>query len=1359
MKNNMSRPIHLLKNVLLCSVVFIFLCPIIFGNPNTSLPFTLQKEPAITLGLSYNAGTIYDADNDGLEIIGGVVDLSVASSSIRADLNQSNLCTRWEVYSTAADTNHVTPVCYGSKSCCNSIGLLPARERWDEPLYLTYGQYGATHSTIVGAQIFDDGVYFSSWQGLPVIFVSPVRTEVSIQEATEKIEKIKHYNSGIKQIRLTAPLSFSVAGERESENIDITLELENKKIILENIDRALADWDDSGTLQILEKNSNLNAALSSKKISLLDMVTVKNALAFTRTHDYSGTVTFPKPPQVEGAEILYCPDDTITSCLVVIRCNPSKIIRPCRKETADSFIVYVPHFSTIAVVADNLTAQITILSPDNWSILEHGEDIFLNISSNVSIKLNESVDGQPPVFLGNGTQFSTLLAGTLSHGVFSNGQHTLVLGVEDTFGKNASIHHTFTVNDTTSPSFSVNLSNESSYSFQATLTIQLNASEYAQVSTKINNNNFSTPLDIGLQKSTLITISPQSGQNTLVINLSDYNGNSKIASYQFMLDTPQQSNCTDALQNGDETGIDCGGSCNGCIPFNISTNKPAYNLSDSIYLTVVARETSVVNMTVFRAGIVSSRLSFVPVFSGAPIAETRVLSNTSQSGNYTINATLYYRNTTQNILAFFEILPLPINTLTVSITANVTVVPEDSFVRFTSSVSGNVSATAFAWDFNTDGVIDNTTAEPLYHFITNGTYITNLSVKTTEANQSDTEIIIVKKRYNITFLTIDNITNGAIANAEITLDDFTQNTSSEGKVVFSVVEGAYDLAVHKQGYRAVSNTTTFTSNALFEIRLAQKDSTAPLITLLGPENNTRYDTAQLTFTYLVTDTSLSTCTLYTSRDNNFWKRESASYNILPAEQNAFILNVTEQEYFWKIECIDREGNKNTSVMRLVNISSVSIISEANNPEVQQNNSFTENSQIILAEIKNAESSLSGLGNIELEAAKELQLQKSLELARREIERANRDLNSLKWRKLNDTELAAEQQRILQKVEEVRQTTPRSLHVLDSSEFVKYPPKESVEAVLLIILNQSNKKYSKKEIASILAQNLKIQSQITLTTNYKLIDVEYLSGVQKTITLIHKKIPPGTATGGFYEYIPKEIAKDIDEITILSEYAVVARDPLIKMEIQKTGEVSYYFKKRLSRAQAELLHSVLIDASFQPIKKQGITGLSIFQAWYENFVTGSDIRLIIEISLIVVLALVFLYYQLGGGPQLMLLLTSGDQRKNFKELNYLRDKIESYLAENNYGQAKLIYKEMETLYRQITPQHRPKVYPMLLLLKNKMDYTFIATTIALAERHLAQNEKKKAMELYAQIRPFYKNVSVEYKSKIVAQCIELHKKLN
>ena len=148
---------------------------------DTTENITINK--TINIDLEYKPCSVYDADDDGIETLTGVVDLTVENTQFNWDANEENLCTRWETYS--VEDEELTALCYGSQKCCNFIGLYVTRPDWNEPFYSAYGQYGATFNNIVSAQVLYvdynlsvdnpySEIYYSEWDNLNVEYYESI---------------------------------------------------------------------------------------------------------------------------------------------------------------------------------------------------------------------------------------------------------------------------------------------------------------------------------------------------------------------------------------------------------------------------------------------------------------------------------------------------------------------------------------------------------------------------------------------------------------------------------------------------------------------------------------------------------------------------------------------------------------------------------------------------------------------------------------------------------------------------------------------------------------------------------------------------------------------------------------------------------------------------------------------------------------------------------------------------------------------------------------------------------------------------------------------------------------------------------
>ncbi|MBI2134819.1 hypothetical protein HYU09_02435 [Candidatus Woesearchaeota archaeon] len=152
------------------------------GDKSTAKEVILiVPERKITIELEYKSGSVYDSNDDGVEDTYGIIDLTTENTGFNWEVNEENLCTRWETYS--VEDEESTIVCYGSSKCCSFVDLAAAKPVWNEPFYSSYGQYGATYNNIISAQVLhvDYGIsanepyaeiYNSEWKDLSASYYS-----------------------------------------------------------------------------------------------------------------------------------------------------------------------------------------------------------------------------------------------------------------------------------------------------------------------------------------------------------------------------------------------------------------------------------------------------------------------------------------------------------------------------------------------------------------------------------------------------------------------------------------------------------------------------------------------------------------------------------------------------------------------------------------------------------------------------------------------------------------------------------------------------------------------------------------------------------------------------------------------------------------------------------------------------------------------------------------------------------------------------------------------------------------------------------------------------------------------------------
>ncbi|MBL7055888.1 hypothetical protein ISS07_03180, partial [Candidatus Woesearchaeota archaeon] len=208
-------------------------------------------EKIINVDLAYGDNEFYDANDDGIETITGIVDFTSKDSVFNWEVDSNNLCTRYDVES--VEDSVITSLCYGSSNCCAFVNLQNSRDAWNESLYLSYGSYGASFNNIVSAQVlhidynlsadnpYSDVVY-SSWKNL-----------------TAKFED--------NTIRFTDTcVDTCVLSGFNDTSYTLIIEIENTTLTIDNLDYS-----------IIEKQINTEPTL----VKEIENITIKNTENYT----------------------------------------------------------------------------------------------------------------------------------------------------------------------------------------------------------------------------------------------------------------------------------------------------------------------------------------------------------------------------------------------------------------------------------------------------------------------------------------------------------------------------------------------------------------------------------------------------------------------------------------------------------------------------------------------------------------------------------------------------------------------------------------------------------------------------------------------------------------------------------------------------------------------------------------------------------------------------------------------------------------------------------------------------------------------------------------------------------------------
>ena len=134
----------------------------------------------ITTNMAYKSGTLFDTDDDGVELNTSAIDFTVENTNFSWQVNEAYLCTQWRVHPDGSDT--ATAVCYGSSECCALLEVSPEISKWNDPLVIATGLYGtAANNTISSRVIYanysfeTDNIYsdiiYNEWASLTARFL------------------------------------------------------------------------------------------------------------------------------------------------------------------------------------------------------------------------------------------------------------------------------------------------------------------------------------------------------------------------------------------------------------------------------------------------------------------------------------------------------------------------------------------------------------------------------------------------------------------------------------------------------------------------------------------------------------------------------------------------------------------------------------------------------------------------------------------------------------------------------------------------------------------------------------------------------------------------------------------------------------------------------------------------------------------------------------------------------------------------------------------------------------------------------------------------------------------------------------
>ena len=115
-----------------------------------AITISSEGEKQIDINLEFSNSTNYDPNNDGIESINSVVDLTVQNTKFNWNVNEEKLLTKWKITNEDKET---TNICYGNPEGCSFIDLTSESDNWNDIFYVNYNKDGAGYTNKIESQV------------------------------------------------------------------------------------------------------------------------------------------------------------------------------------------------------------------------------------------------------------------------------------------------------------------------------------------------------------------------------------------------------------------------------------------------------------------------------------------------------------------------------------------------------------------------------------------------------------------------------------------------------------------------------------------------------------------------------------------------------------------------------------------------------------------------------------------------------------------------------------------------------------------------------------------------------------------------------------------------------------------------------------------------------------------------------------------------------------------------------------------------------------------------------------------------------------------------------------------------------
>ncbi len=728
------------------------------------------------------------------------------------------------------------------------------------------------------------------------------------------------------------------------------------------------------------------------------------------------------------------------------------------------------------------------------------------------------------------------------------------------------------------------------------------------------------------------------------------------------------------------------------LSVSLAADRTSYKVGQTALIIVSATASADTYMTVE----MPDNRTFIYSYSNASYPRSVSLA-LNRSGTYTARALTYMGLfTTQDTLSFQVE-----SDLDAEIDANETSIQAKDSVKFDADVSGGIPPYTYRWDFD-----DGTTSDlksPVHAFNADRTHDVVLKVTDSAGNSiSSTERIKVQTKFRVVIKVTDDA-GTALKYADVEIGDDEERTNTSGQVEFMLSNKTYELDISHKNFTSLSGILKVNSSHILSYRL-EKDQSAvfPEVSLISPKDKEELQ-GGVKFSFSFKDNSEAVCTLYTSGSERWWTQEKkfskASGSQLTHEKSYD----DEATYLWKVSCIDTDGNEGWSQE-----SSFKIVKPAVPEET-----FTE-----VQDIYDQMADLDTYSPDQKRLAQLLGLDVRMKGAKFELDKANRDLFNLRYRK-DIADVYQEQQEIMQRIDSIKDTTPRLISIIDKTEYVKYIGDDDAKVLLEAYIDQTG------QDSSLVGWNIELQKKATISVEAYTVELEHISGRKERRTVIYKRAE-----------MPDD-AKLVEHPS-RSGFEIITQGAVADGEflVAPARELAYQYDEELDLSGIPA--SKAFAFSEKQVREDKLTGFSVFDGVGLGKGTGFFI-----IQMVVIAGLVVFILR-RRSPQPVSIYD--DALNNLEEIEKMVQEEDPCAAER--------YAELSVMFHKLTPAEKR-------LLADRISRAAEAITVSYSDSLLDsmflefnKGNVEQAKKLYCHLKETYENLPPKAKKRIALKLEKL-----